>query len=151
MRPKGCYVDAADLIDRYAGTVTDLKWRAALQFHRFQMLAFSNNIDQALASLRLVNQLDDERHADAGWRLYVAGTEAFLKKDSEGLEANTEALTRFADQHGPSERVALLNVNVLRGFVRCFDRPYRSAYGPPCADRDAARRIAEPAKRAPSP
>ena len=137
-----CYSDAAALIAGYiAHRNPGLGALSLLRFHQFQMLAYAGDTCGALAVLEEVERIDAARNADAGWRLYVAGTRAFLENRREELEAHAAALIAFADRRGPTERAARLNANVLQGLVRCFGRPYAAAYGPPCADREAARRI----------
>ena len=136
----GCYVDAARLIEDYMKANPSAKL-GLIRFHLFQMLAYAGDTSRALGVLEQVERDDIERNADAGWRMYVAGTRAFLENRRSDLEAQVTALVAFADQHGPSERAARLNANVLQGFVRCFGRPYAEAYGPPCADRATPRRI----------
>ena len=105
------------------------------------MLAFAADTAAALTVLEQVKRIDIERGADAGWKLYIAGTKAFMDNRKSDLEANAVKLIAFADQHGPTERAARLNANVLNGLLRCFGKPYAAAYEPPCADREAARRI----------
>jgi hypothetical protein len=134
----GCYIDGARLIDAYADKITDAKSLSGLRFHQFQMLAHAGDTRGALAVLREVKRLDVERNADTGWKLYVAGTEAFLESRKSDLEEHRAALVAFADQHGPTERAARANARVLKGLVQCFGKPYRQAYQPSCADDRAA-------------
>lgn len=134
----GCYRDAARLIDAYADKIADAKALSGLRFHQVQLLAHAGDTPGALAVLQEVKRLDAERNADTGWRLYVAGTEAFLESRKRDLEQHLVALLGFAEQHGPTESVARTNAKVLKGLIRCFGRPYREAYQPSCADDDAA-------------
>ena len=145
----GCHRDAARLIARYAERMEEPRILGLLQWHRFQMLAFADDVQGALDALRLVDRIDERRNADAGWRLYVAGTQAFLEGRRKDLEAHITQLSAFADQHGTSETVARLNGNVLQGLLRCFGKPYKIAYIAPCVDLEAARAINRERKPAP--
>lgn len=136
-RPYGlhrCYRDAARLIAKYADKTQDERNLGLLRFHQFQMLAFADDTDAALAVLETVKRIDAQRNADAGWKLYVAATEAFLRGRRKELEDRIAELAAFADSHGPTETAARTNGNVLRGLQRCFGKPYRVAYSPPCVE-----------------
>ena len=63
------------------------------------------------------------------WDTYVVGTYAFLTKDRPLLDAMTARLVA-KDDFGSQ-----MNAKVLQRFQRCFDQPYRIAYGidPRCA------------------
>lgn len=95
----------------------------------------------ALSVLNEVKRIDALRHADEGWALYVKGTEAFLRRKPLELAKYIEDLSTFADRHGPTETVARLNNNVLKGFARCIDSTYKAAYAPPCLDVQESRAI----------
>jgi hypothetical protein len=137
----GCHRDAARLISIYAEKIEEPRKLAALQWHRFQMLAFADDVRGALDAMREVKRLDEQRNADAGWRIYVAGTQAFLEDRRKDLERHIAELSAFADQHGTSQTTARLNGNVLQGLLRCFGKPYKFAYLAPCFDLEAARAI----------
>jgi hypothetical protein len=139
---RGCYLDAARLISGYLRTSADLPKASLLRFHQFQMTAFAGDVPEALKILDEVKRLDELRDADWGWRLYVSGTEAFMKRDQVSLRQRIEDLDAFAGQQGPTEWKARLNNNVLKGLMKCFDQPYKAAYGPRCVDSEAARTIA---------
>lgn len=136
---RGCYRDAARLIARYADKSQDPGKIGLLRFHQFQMLAFADDKDAALAVLETVKRIDAQRNAETGWKLYVAGTEAFLRGSRKDLEDRIAELTAFANAHGPGERAARVNSNVLQGLLRCFGKPYRTAYSPPCVERTPQR------------
>ena len=82
----GCYMDGARLIDAYADKIADAKSLGVLRFHQFQMLAHAGDTPGALSVLAQVERIDTERNADAGWKLYVAGTRAFLENRRPALE-----------------------------------------------------------------
>jgi hypothetical protein len=136
---RGCYRDAARLIAKYADKAEGLGKIGVLRFHQVQMLAFAGDTGTALEVLEAVKRIDAQRNAETGWRLYVAGTEAFLRSSRKDLEARTAELAAFADTHGSTERAARANGNVLQGLLRCFGKPYRIAYSPPCVDRPPQR------------
>ena len=46
-------------------------------------------------------------------------------------------MIEFADRQGPTERAARLNAKILQGFIRCFGKPYKTAYQPSCGDNVA--------------
>lgn len=138
---RGCYNDAARLLSAYADKTTDVQTIGALRWHQFQMTALAGDVPVALAVLNEVKRIDALRHADEGWALYVKGTEAFLRRKPQELAKYIEDLSTFADRHGPTETVARLNNNVLKGFAKCIDSTYKAAYAPPCLDVQESRAI----------
>lgn len=130
----GCDAAAADLIHdwRVAHKLED----GVLYWHEGQMRANAGQTTQAVALFELARK-PPERDAKFGWNLYVDGSVAFLRRDRAALEAahtKLAALPKPAgfDPVGPDGKpIAIqwpLNLNVLDGFRRCWDRPYKQAY-----------------------
>jgi hypothetical protein len=127
-----CYVAAADLIRDYReahhSTTSILFW------HEAQMRASAGQTDAAIALFEKSRQT----HDPAGWNLYVDGTIAFLRHDRAALQAARDklaALPKPQDFHplGPNGKPFKMdwppNLNILDGFLVCFDRSYEKAYG----------------------
>ena len=129
----GCDLAAADLIAAWravhASAHPDLFW------HEGQMRANAGQTDAAIA---LFERARHPAATDAiGWNLYVDGTIAFLRRDRTGLLAARDRLARLPapkdwhpnDPDGKPVRIAWpLNLNVLDGFLQCWDASYRDAY-----------------------
>lgn len=135
----GCDHEAADLIrDWRAAHRADLPpdHAALLFWHEGQLRA---NAGETAAAIALFGRSRKTKAQDAGfgWNLYVDGSIAFLRRDRAGLDAaraTLAALPRPAGYApvGPDGKpVAIrwpMNLNVLDGFQRCWDRPYKQAY-----------------------
>lgn len=160
-RPYGyadCHIIAADLIDGYIQRhAPPPKDETTLRWHQAQMLANAERRAAALKAMQRVVLLDDQRKAEPGWRLYVAGSMAFLRGDRPALaEAVSELDAHARTQTGLGQLGAMLNLNTLRGLERCFGKPYRQAYGAPCADAAESNRLNrllfnQPAMKSPQP
>jgi len=136
-----CYVAAADLIRDYreAHRSTD----STLFWHEGQLRASAGQTKAAI----VLFEHSRKAHDASGWNFYVDGTIAFLRHDRRRLKAARDrlaALPKPADFHpvGPDGRPLPIkwppNLNVLDGFLTCFDRSYDEAYGTPqCAKRIA--------------
>jgi hypothetical protein len=127
-----CYVAAADLIRDYReahhSTDTILFW------HEGQMRASARQTAAAIALFEKSRKTRDS----IGWNFYVDGTVAFLRHDRAQLQAARDklaALPKPADFHpvGPDGKPFDIkwppNLNILDGFLTCFDRSYEQAYG----------------------
>ena len=127
-----CYVAAADLIRNYReahhSKSTILFW------HEGQMRASAG---QTVAAISLFEQSRQTRDP-IGWNFYVDGTIAFLRHDRAALQAARDklaALPKPADFHpvGPDGKPFKIdwppNLNILDGFLTCFNRSYEKAYG----------------------
>lgn len=130
----GCKVEAADLIRDYI--VEHKAQSTILFFHEAQLRAMAGQTKQAL-------QLFPQTHKPAsetdriGWNHYVDATIAFLRKDKDALlEAKTELVkTPKPDGYNPLDidgnpidMIWPPNLNVVDGFIDCFEQDYDWAY-----------------------
>ena len=132
-----CYIAAADLIRDYreAHHSSD----SILFWHEGQMRASAGQSHAAIALFEQSRKAQDP----FGWNFYVDGTVAFLRHDRAQLQAARDklaALRKPKDFHpvGPDGKPFEIkwppNLNILDGFLTCFDRSYDQAYGTPqCA------------------
>lgn len=127
-----CTEIAADLIRDYreaqALPSTILYW------HEGQLRADAGSTDEAIRLFEKSRRADDAY----GWNLYVDASIAFLKRDKLALLAAREALARLPrpkdfdprDAHGNVVHVSWPpNLSIVDGFITCFDRGYKEAYG----------------------
>ena len=134
----GCDSAAADLIRdwRAAHTGADMPNPGILFWHEGQLRA---NAGQTAAAIALFDRSRKTAAEDAGfgWNLYVDGSIAFLRRDRAGFDmarATLAVLPRPAgfDPRGPDGKPVTvrwpMNLNVLDGFRRCWNRPYKEAY-----------------------
>ncbi|WP_122464606.1 hypothetical protein [Brevundimonas lutea] len=145
---EGCIDQAAQLIADYrAHTGSE---GHMLYWHEGQLRAEQGQSDAAIALLDQARQpaLDFQ-----GWDHYVDASIAFLNQDRSALEAARERLA--ATPTPDMEMIATLpdgrrvrvpwppNLNVVDGFVRCFDEPYAVAYRAPCREQVAFEPVEE--------
>ncbi len=147
---KGCQATAADLIADYR-RLPKAQGIGLLAWHEAQIRAGLGQSERAIALMR--ESYKTEAEDKAGWNPYVDGTIAFLRKDRAALEQARARLATVTpppgmevkDGHftmsvdGEPVRVPWpLNLNVLDGLLRCFDKDYTTAYGTPaCRSPDA--------------
>jgi hypothetical protein len=126
-----CHRAAADLIIDYvlysraplnADNLRILRWHAG------QMLAQAGEEGQALEFFRASYEPPDAPPRQIDWNSYVDATVAFITKDRPALET---ARARLARQT-PFENGYYPNLNVVDGFISCFDRSYAEAYSDAC-------------------
>jgi len=137
LQERGCIAQAADLIRDYreAEPQTD---PGLLAWHEGQLRAILGQND---AAIMLFGAARKPASQDIiGWNHYVDGSIAFLRHDRAALQRAREtlaALPRPAElplikMNGQSVPMSWpLNLNVLDGFLKCFDRPYQQAYATP--------------------
>lgn len=134
----GCDREAADLIRdwRTAHAEIEPRHRSILYWHEGQLRANAGDTAAAIALFERSRKTDAE-DAGFGWNLYVDGSVAFLRRDRTGLDAARDRLAVLPrpaglDPRGPDGKpVAIrwpMNLNVLEGFQRCWDQPYKQAY-----------------------
>ncbi|RFB05835.1 hypothetical protein [Parvularcula marina] len=146
----GCRLAAADAIESYMLFARPYgpEHTKILRWHAGQMYAYEQRTDKAIAYFRATYD-DVESVAFPGpeWNLYVDATLAFLRGDYDALVAARDEL---AVQPVPEERKesrrkmladnpnmtmpegfidAPMNLNVVKGLVDCFGKPYSQAYG----------------------
>lgn len=126
-----CYREAADLIVDYilhsrgplnADNLRILRWHAG------QMRALEGEEEAALDFFRASYEPPDAPRRNIDWNSYVDATVAFLTKDRTALDA---ARARLARQT-PFENGYYPNLNVVDGFITCFEMPYAEAYSDAC-------------------
>src|ERR1700722_15693088 len=141
----GCESVAADLVRDYReahGSHSGI-----LYWHEGQLRATAGDYKQAITVLKEARNplnIGDP----SGWNFYVDATIAFLNRDRAAL---LEARTRLAAvrpmngmqvqdgfvalpmSSGQTVKVRWpVNLDVVDGLVRCFDKPYRTAYAIEC-------------------
>jgi hypothetical protein len=131
-----CWLIAADLIRDYR--IAKSPNSKILFWHEGQMRAFAGQTEPAILLFETTREpvISDS----FGWNLYVDATIAFLNKDKPALLKARAALAKipkpqnidlsFKDAQG---RVVQFtwppNLQVLDDFLKCFDQPYKVAYG----------------------
>jgi hypothetical protein len=129
-----CAEDAADLIEEYRRR-RDAK-DITLTFHEGQLRARAGQTDRAIDLFEA--SLKPPERDGFGWNHYVQATIAFLERDREALIRSRDALAgleeptdfRPVDQDGnPVDITWPPNLEVVEGFLACFERPYSAAYG----------------------
>ncbi|MEM1037348.1 MAG: hypothetical protein AAGI14_11370 [Pseudomonadota bacterium] len=141
---EGCEGTAADLIEAYRARIED--HRRGLIHHEAQLRAAAGETEKAL---NLFDQLIEFK-TDAANLAYYKATRAFVARDRLALEAARAELAAVPPPDGFLEGVERfklkypdmpepiwpLNLDVVEGFLNCFDRPYREAYSDECRDKD---------------
>ena len=141
---RGCHREAADLLAAYAA-LPKAAGNTMIPWHEGQMRAEAGQYPQAVALMQRTYKPTD---TDPGyWNAYVDGTIAFLQRDRAALE---KARARLIAIPAPEQIARALkdgryhfttaggqkvdvpwppNLDVLDGFLRCFDRDYHNAMG----------------------
>lgn len=141
----GCEATAADLIAEYRTynaaylvngepqQITGLNW------HEAQLRASAGQTERAIALFRKTYPRATESDT-----FYADATIAFLEKDREALQTARDALAALPEPPWFADAIAdlenrtgqqfrwPLNLDVVDGFLACFDRSYREAYGADC-------------------
>lgn len=143
----GCELVAADLLRDYRQAHTSTS--SMLYWHEAQMRAMAG---QAGVSAALMEHARVPAEEDpAGWNLYVDASVAFLRKDRAALDAAHRKLAAVAPMTGEGVPPLVdgfielptadgktrkmrwpMNIDVVEGLQRCFDQPYKTAYGTQC-------------------
>ncbi len=130
----GCSLAAADLIRAYIDK--HQPEQRIITFHEAQMRAKGGETGRAIPLFRETRDPDD-RNTAFGWNEYVDATIAFLEQDRGALEAARDRLAAIpkpanfsaVDRQGnPVEIQWPPNMNVVDGFLACFDETYAIAY-----------------------
>jgi hypothetical protein len=132
---KGCDKEAADLIRDWRERHDDSRY--ILFWHEGQSRAFGGDYRAAIGLFERSRRPAGEDRI--GWNFYVDGSVAFLEGNLLKLRA---ARARLAQMPKPPEWEAMrgvdgkmlnatwpVNLNVLDGFIRCWGKRYREAYG----------------------
>jgi len=138
---RGCYAEAAELIRAWRHEKRD--HASILYTHEGQMRANAGQTSEAIALLKLTYKPADQDAA--GWNFFMDGTIAFLERDKLALKIATErlkavpkptSLKAVREDGTPIKIKWPLNLDVLEGFERCWDRSYAEASA---ADGDCRR------------
>lgn len=129
---KGCTLVAADLIADYRAVHPRIR-RTFLSFwHEGQLRAEAGQTRRAIALFSRARKTLAE-DAGFGWNLYVDGSIAFLRHDRTALQSARDRLAALPKPDGvPATLRWPMNLNVLDGFLPCFGKDYRTAYGSTC-------------------
>ena len=120
---RGCFAEAAQLIERYALDY-DLKYRG-LKWHLAQMHALAGNVEKALEAAQLsLSPIQEQMHPDFDWNDYVLATMAFLRGDRPTFDKHRAALKAAA----PRNPMNAANESVVDSLERCFGKSYGDAY-----------------------
>lgn len=147
---RGCYGEAADLIETYRHRHAENlppPQRRILVWHEGQMHAYANQYEAAAARFADTYPDKDEQ-PDTHYR--VDAVIAFLNRDKTALIAAREALAalpepprfraaveRIRDSHPDAEPPDWpLGLAEIDNKLRCFDYPYAVAYEGLCEDTD---------------
>lgn len=122
---RGCYTEAVEANIDYLLHGPDLVdyERNVVRFHTAQYLADSGKEGAAALLIATTRRGPDPNRPNLDWDAYVVGTYAFLTKDSRLLDEMIERLSAKEDFGSQ------MNAKVLHRFRRCFNQPYRIAYG----------------------
>jgi hypothetical protein len=151
---EGCLIVAADLIAAYRAAHADLSDQRAerLRWHEAQLRAAAGETDAAIALFATTYRQGDTIYVRAN-NLYSDATLAFLRRDRAALERARAELAALPKPDGFEEAVENArrqygedfargitwpnNLDVIDGFIACFDKPYREAYRSECRRRSA--------------
>jgi len=131
-----CYAQAAAVLVAYLKRHPDLAERHyILPFHAGQMFAMAGDYDEAIAYMQRGYSKIPSKTID--WNAFVAANIAFLRRDRAGLleqRSRIDQQPALADTPGiPKAFVGKkMNLDVVDGFIACFDRSYAVAYGDEC-------------------
>jgi len=133
---RGCEAEAADLIRDWRETNKPERNASILYWHEGQLRADLGQNAAAIALFERSRKTVEEDHG-MGWNLYVDGSIAFLRRNRPAFDKSHVALAALPkpdgfDPRGPDGKpIAItwpMNLNVLDGFARCWDKPYKEAY-----------------------
>lgn len=137
-----CTVEAADLIRDYRAAHPDSDRLQLLFWHEGQLRATAGQTAAAIEAFRQAYK-PPEMDAGLGWNLYVEGTIAFLAHDRAALQRARDTLAALPKPENWGRTIGgtdgkarvpswPLNLGVLDGFLRCFDKPFAEAYQKAC-------------------
>ncbi|MDP5208375.1 hypothetical protein [Microbulbifer sp. 2205BS26-8] len=131
----GCYQIAADLLIEYVNMNPALANKhVILNMHAGQMLASTGNYEKAKNYFSMsYSPMKDK--AWINWNAFVDATIAFINSDMPGLKSAKEkielqeTITKEAYPNFPEYWWGKkMNLDVVNGFIACFDKPYVEAY-----------------------
>jgi hypothetical protein len=134
LQERGCLAEAADLLHDYR-LAKPRNRPSVLIWHEGQVRAMMGQTDAAIALFD--GSREEAAQKRIGWNDYVDGSIAFLRHDRAGLQQARDRLSRLPKPKKlPSYTVNGQtitidwppNLEILDGFLACFDKPYAEAY-----------------------
>ena len=132
LQSKGCGLAAAMLIDSYivdAPEELKLITLEDLYFHAGQLYAWAGLKKVAVRRFLRSLNLHERGDEDLAWNPYVLATIAFLQQDREELAHQRQLLASAKPTHENK-----INLGVVDGLAKCFDKPYGGAYSGGCRE-----------------
>lgn len=131
-----CYLHAAALLEDYMKEHPDAaRKHYMLPFHTGQMFALGGKHSEAI---RWMQKGHSDRKSDLiDWNAFVDANIAFLRHDRDVLLKQRSLINQqlpMPKQRGVPDWAAgkKMNLDVVDGFIACFEKPYESAYGDTC-------------------
>lgn len=140
LEQRDCKAEVADLLRDYRAAHPDGRLNAVIGWHEGQVRAKLGQTERAIALFDAARKPPEQD--SIGWNHYVAGSIAFLRHDRAALQQARDMLAALPRPNqlptwtvnGKKVPMAWpVNLNVLDGFLRCFDKPYEQAYGQECS------------------
>ncbi len=139
---EGCLLSAAALMNEYRTVILEQQVDG-LRWHEAQLRAAAGKTEQAIYLFSQTRKSDGPTSSNA---LSRDATIAFLKHDHKALLSARDALAKVPKPEGyergveqfrkkyPDAPVPVwpLSLNVVDGFITCFDKPYKDAYNFEC-------------------
>ena len=126
---KGCTLQAAMLLDVY--NLDDVRSekkgdnRSGLYFHAGQLYAMAGAPHVAIR--RFYSSLDPSEEAEKeqvlSWNAYVLATIGFLERNKEAVRFQRDQIAI-----GPKTDGNKVNLRVVDGLLKCWDKSYKDAY-----------------------
>jgi len=126
---KGCFIEAATLIDVYIlhhQETLEKSLVRILYFHAGQMYAYSEL--NSIAVQRMIKSLNPNEplNPELNWNDYVQASVGFLQSDIEVIKLNRKNLAAGKPTQGNK-----INLSVVDQMIKCFGKPYSYAFGNP--------------------
>jgi hypothetical protein len=134
-----CYIEAALLLKDYVKRNPSIaRDQYMLPFHTGQLFALAGGHAEAIQWME--NGYSNDNFDPINWNAFVDANVAFLKHDYKALLKQRNLINQeppMADRPGvPRWAVGKkMNLDVVDGFIACFDKPYDVAYGDECRRR----------------
>lgn len=134
-----CYIEAASLLKEYVKRHPSVAQdQYMLPFHTGQLFALAGEHAEAIRWME--KGYSNDNFDPINWNAFVNANVAFLKHDYKALLKQRNLINQeppMADRPGvPKWAVGKkMNLDVVDGFIACFDMPYDVAYGDECRRR----------------
>jgi len=131
-----CYMEAALLLKEYVKRHPHTaQEQYMLPFHTGQLLALAGEHAEAIGWME--KGYSSDKFDPINWNAFVDANVAFLKHDFQALLKQRALINQeppMADRPGvPKWAVGKkMNLDVVDGFIACFEKPYDVAYGDEC-------------------